>query len=133
TDESRHMGILEDRRILGEDRTSLRLLDIHFDRHHALSATLVEDLIEQAKHIEIERFIEAMTEKDDRYLAKHRLDRRHVVRNQKSTQGGAEDNQDFEWVPQGGQYPARHHKPTQHAGQNHHITRYFQHKNCDPQ
>ncbi len=50
--------ILEKGRILGEDRTLGRILDVGFQRHQALAARLVEEFIHHFEGVEVALFSE---------------------------------------------------------------------------
>src|SRR5690606_36414588 len=128
-DERRHAFILENGRVLGKDRALPRLLDVRLDGHHALAATLVEDLVEQPEYVQIEGLAVAVTEDDLGYLGKDALHQRQVVGHQEGAEGRTTYDHYLERMPQRGERAAGHEKTAQHTGDDNHITRNFQHKN----
>ncbi|MNH05935.1 hypothetical protein D3C79_652870 [compost metagenome] len=100
TDERGHAFITQYRRILGENRAGSGVFDIGFDRHHAFATGFVENLVDQAQHLDIEGVGKTRAEHLQRLLD---YMHGHVARVglEERTECSATDNQHFERLDQG--------------------------------
>ncbi|MNH28650.1 hypothetical protein D3C79_888350 [compost metagenome] len=102
-DERSHAFITEHSGVLGKNRAGGGVFDIGFNRHHAFAPALVEDLVDQPEHLDIEGMGKARTKHLQRLLD---YMHGHVtgVRLQERTKGRATDDQHLEGLNQCGNF-----------------------------
>ena len=87
--------ILEEGLVLGKDRTLLRLLDIGFQRHQAVFAGLVKQVVQHLQSGDISLLAELGTAKNSSNSARDLFQKVHGIRHQQGSHSGATDNEQF--------------------------------------
>jgi len=126
-DEGGHLRILENAGVLAEDRTGVGILDVGLDGHHALAATLVENLVEQLENFQVVGMGKTRTE-HAQGLLEHGHEHAARVGLQKCPQRRSADDQHLEGVNQGHELPAREDESAEHAAENNDDANDFYHE-----
>src|SRR5207253_2830107 len=114
TDVRGHALIFEHGRVLGEDRAGGCIFNVAFNRHHAFATALVEDLVDQAQHLQIEGVSETRTEHPQGFLEDMQ---RHVtgVGLEECAEGCTTNDHDLERLNQGGNFAVGEYVSAEHA------------------
>lgn len=99
-DELGGVMILEDERVLLEQCAALWLLDVGFDAHEPFLARLVEQLVQKAERFHVVGFFVFRAGEESRYRFERLDDHAHRIGDDEAAAGRAQDDDQFEGLPE---------------------------------
>ena len=119
--------VVDHNRVLGKNRTVLRVVDIGFDRHQAFFTHLGQQLVQQGKQLHVQRLVVARGLERTGDGGKDGLHRRAAVGSDEGTHRCTHDDDEFRWLDKCSHVTAGQKEAADNAGKNDDVADDYKH------